>query len=193
MFDTCTIATLEKLLGAKSFGGSIDHLTHCQAIFHVFSKYIRPPFCDLNYCPCIFGVLGTDHSYTCHLFPTRWSPYSFGYNSTFWNWHFHVRNGSMRCPSHVTLGCPLSGPTLWKPSGLVLSPIASFFGESPTRVGVWFVSNRHSFGYCASMFLLMCGFKGIRLVINSSYHTCKVYPWFTFLQHYVLVLACHIL
>ncbi len=31
-FDTCTIAMLEKLLGAGSFDGSIDHLVHCQAI-----------------------------------------------------------------------------------------------------------------------------------------------------------------
>jgi hypothetical protein len=32
-FDTRTIVTLEKLLGVRSFGGSIGHLAHCQAIF----------------------------------------------------------------------------------------------------------------------------------------------------------------
>ncbi len=31
-FDICTIAMLEKLLGAGSFDGSIDHLIHCQAV-----------------------------------------------------------------------------------------------------------------------------------------------------------------
>jgi hypothetical protein len=31
-FDTCTIITLEKLLGARSFGGSINHLACGQAI-----------------------------------------------------------------------------------------------------------------------------------------------------------------
>jgi hypothetical protein len=127
------------------------------------------------------------------LFPTRWLSYSFGCNSTCWNWHFFVPNGNMNCSSHVTLGCPLSGPTLWKFIGLDLSPVANFFGESPTQVGVWFAFNRHSFGYRVSMFLLMCGFKGICLIINSSYHTYKVYLWFSFLQHYIPVLACHIL
>ncbi len=44
MFNTRTIATLENLLGAKSFGGSIDHLTHCQVILHVFSSRFSLPF-----------------------------------------------------------------------------------------------------------------------------------------------------
>ncbi len=30
-FDTCTIITLEKLFGARFFGGSINHLACCQA------------------------------------------------------------------------------------------------------------------------------------------------------------------
>jgi hypothetical protein len=34
--DTCTIITLEKLLGVGSFNGSINHLAHCQAIFLSF-------------------------------------------------------------------------------------------------------------------------------------------------------------
>ncbi len=32
-FNTCTITTLEKLLGVGSFDGSIGHLVHCQATF----------------------------------------------------------------------------------------------------------------------------------------------------------------
>ncbi len=34
-FDTRTIITLEKLLGARSFGGSTKHLTHHRYILHV--------------------------------------------------------------------------------------------------------------------------------------------------------------
>jgi hypothetical protein len=30
-FNTCTIVILKKLLGARSFGGSINHLACCQA------------------------------------------------------------------------------------------------------------------------------------------------------------------
>jgi len=44
MFDTRTIATLEKLLGAGSFGGSIDHLARSQTILHVFSNRLNLPF-----------------------------------------------------------------------------------------------------------------------------------------------------
>jgi hypothetical protein len=37
-FDACTIATLEKLLDARSFGGSINNITHCQTILLAFSS-----------------------------------------------------------------------------------------------------------------------------------------------------------
>jgi hypothetical protein len=43
-FDTCTIATLERLLGVKSFGVSIDHLACRQTIFFVFSGELGLPF-----------------------------------------------------------------------------------------------------------------------------------------------------
>jgi hypothetical protein len=33
-----TIITLEKLLGARSFGGSIDHLVHYQTMPPIFSN-----------------------------------------------------------------------------------------------------------------------------------------------------------
>ncbi len=35
--DTCTIVTLEKLLSAGSFGGSIGHLAHYQSILFASS------------------------------------------------------------------------------------------------------------------------------------------------------------
>jgi hypothetical protein len=78
----------------------------------------------------------------------------------------------MRYLNLITLGCLLLGPTFWKPSGLVLSLVAGFFGGSPTRAKIYFTSSRHSFRYHASTSLLMCGSRGRHLVINSSYHNC---------------------
>jgi len=51
-------------------------------------------------------------------------------------------------------------PTLWKPSGSILSLVVIFFDKSPTWVGVYITSNRRSFIYHASMFPFMCGSRG---------------------------------
>jgi hypothetical protein len=74
----------------------------------------------LDYCPNIVGMLASNHSCICHSFPTRWSPYSSRRSSTCWEWHFPIPDNTMRCHSPFTPGYPLSGPTFWKPSGLVL-------------------------------------------------------------------------
>jgi hypothetical protein len=104
------------------------------------------------------------------LFPTgRSSDYS-KCSSTCWDQHFPILEKTRRCLSHITLGCSLLGPTLWKPSGLVLSLVVSFFGISLTWTKFCFVFSRCSFKYCASMFSLMCGSRGRRLVISSFYH-----------------------
>jgi len=68
---TCTIAIamLEKLLSARSFGGFINHLT-CHQTTLLFLWVAWPPFCGLDCCPCIIGVLGIDRSSTCHSFLT---------------------------------------------------------------------------------------------------------------------------
>ncbi len=80
-------------------------------------------------------------------------------------WHYEM---SKPCyPS-----CLLSCPTLWDLNGLVLSLVEGFFGESPTQAGVCLIFNICSFRYHANTFLLMCGSRGRRLVINSFYHTC---------------------
>jgi hypothetical protein len=42
--DTCTITTLEKLLGVGSLGGSIGHLIHCYVTFLIFSNGFNLPF-----------------------------------------------------------------------------------------------------------------------------------------------------
>jgi hypothetical protein len=67
-FDICTIATLEKLFGAKSFGGFIGHLARRQAIFFASLGVFGLLSMVKNYCPPILGVLGTDRFSTCHLF-----------------------------------------------------------------------------------------------------------------------------
>jgi hypothetical protein len=54
-FDIHTIATLEKLLGAGSFGGSIGHLAHCQNTFLPFLCGFSFPFIVWNFCLTILG------------------------------------------------------------------------------------------------------------------------------------------
>ncbi len=73
-----------------------------------FFKQAWLPFCGLNYNPLILGVLGINHSCTCHSFLIGWLPFYFWCNNTCWNRHFPIPNGTTRCPSHVTLGCLLS-------------------------------------------------------------------------------------
>jgi hypothetical protein len=43
-FNTCTIVTLEKLFGVKSFGGYIGHLVCCQTTLITFSGKLGLPF-----------------------------------------------------------------------------------------------------------------------------------------------------
>ncbi len=42
--DTCMIITLEKLIGARSFGGSTNHLAYRQAILLAFLGGLNFPF-----------------------------------------------------------------------------------------------------------------------------------------------------
>ncbi len=162
---------LENLHGVGSFGGSIDHLACCQATLLAISGRFELPFVVRTMAPHILGVLRTDCSYTCHSFPIGWSPYSSKRSCTCWNQHFPILDDTTKCPSHVTLGCPLSSPTLWKPSGLILSPVEGFLGESLTWARVCFAFSKHSFRYCASTSPFMCGYKGKHLVISLFYHT----------------------
>jgi len=87
------------------------------------------------------------------------------------NRHFLVPNGTMRCPNYVAPGCLLLVPTLWELNGSILSWVACLFRRLLTQAKVCFIFSRHYVGYCASMSLFMCGSKGMRLVISSSYHT----------------------
>jgi hypothetical protein len=139
---------------------------------HFFCLFRRaqPPFCGSDYYLHILGVLGIDCFCTCLSFPTGQSLYYSKCNNTYWDRPFLVLHKTKRCLNHITLGCSLSGPTLWKPNGLILSPIVSFFGGLLRWTKVCFNSSKCSFKYHASMSPLMCRSKGMHLVINSFYH-----------------------
>jgi hypothetical protein len=170
-FNTCTITTLEKLLGVGSFDGSISHLIHGQATFLVFSGRLNLPFMVQTTTFTFLGCWALIALTLVSLFPIGQSPYYFKCNSTCWDWHFPILHKIKRCLSHITLGCSLLGSTLWKLNGLVLSLVVNFFGGLLTRTKVCFVFNRCSFKYRVSMFPLMCRSKGRCLVISSFYHT----------------------
>ncbi len=106
-FDTHTIATLEKLFSARSFGGSIGLLVIIRSFFlFLWVSLASLPWFKLL--PHILGVLDINHSYTCHFFLIGWSPYSSRCSSTCWDRHFPISDGTTRCLNHVTPRCPLS-------------------------------------------------------------------------------------
>jgi hypothetical protein len=89
-----------------------------------------------------------------------------------WDWYFLFLDDIMKYTSHVILSCPLSCPTFWEVSGLVLSPITGFFSGLPTWAGINITFSRRFFKYHANMSLFICRSRGKHLVISSSYHTC---------------------
>jgi hypothetical protein len=151
---------LEKLFVCEIFWWFYWSLNSSLGQYSYFFEQVWLPLCSSNCCPRILGMLGIDPFCTCHSFPVRWSPYFSKCNNTCGDWHFFVLDGITRCPSHVTLGCQLLGPTFWKPSGLILSLVASFFDGSPTWAKVYFASSKCSFKYHSSTSLLMCMSKG---------------------------------
>jgi hypothetical protein len=170
-FNTCTITTLENLLGVGSFDGSINHLVHGQATFFVFSDRLNLLFMVRTTTFTFLGCWALIALALVSLFPTRQSLYSSKCSSTCCDWHFPILHKTRRCSSHITLGCSLLGSTLWKPNGLVLSLVVNFFGGLLTQTKVCFVLNRYSFKYRVNMSSLMCRSKGRCLVISSFYHT----------------------
>ncbi len=96
-------------------------------------------------------------------------------------WHYEIFN-------LITLGCLLSGPTLWESSGLILSRVVGFFGGSPMWVEVCFTSSRRSFKHHVNTFPFMCESRDKHLVINLSYHTCILFIFNPFF--YSTMLPC---
>jgi len=122
-----------------------------QKISTIFQKMQASSILSRAIVECL--IISWVSPFTCHSFPAGWSSYSCKCNNTCWDQHFLVLDGIMKCSSLITPSYLFSSLTLWKSSGLILSPVASFFNKSLTRVGVCFASNRHSFKYCASMSL----------------------------------------
>jgi len=152
-FDTCTITSWRSYLVRDLLMVlSIPSSSSCH--FSYFFGQVWPPFHSLDYYPCILRMLGIDRSCTCHSFLVGWSPYSFGCNSTCWDWHFSIPNGITNYTWHATLGCLFLGPTLWGLGGLILSLVIGFFGKSPERAGVCLTSSKCSFKYHANMYLI---------------------------------------
>jgi hypothetical protein len=152
---------------------------------------IWPSFCSSNYCPYILRMLGFVRSYTYHLFLIGWSPYSFGCNNTCWDWHFYVPNNTTRCQSPFTPSCLFLGPTLWKPSGLVLPPVVGFFGGSFTWAVLCLSFSKRSFKYHANTSPFMYRSRSSCLVISLSYHTCIsfILSWLLYNTMYLSWLA----
>jgi hypothetical protein len=148
-----------------------SHLVHGHATFLVSLGGLNLPFVVQTTTFTFLGCWALILLALISLFPIGQSPYYSKYSTTCWDRHFPILHKTKRCLSHITLSCSLSGPTLWKPNGLVLSLIASFFGGLLTWTKVYFVSNRCSFEYCVSMSPLMCRSRGKCLVISSFYHT----------------------
>jgi hypothetical protein len=144
----------------RSSNSSLGH-SYC------FFGHVWLPFYGLDCCPRILGVLGSNYSHICHLFPIGWLVYFSKCSNICSNEYFFILDGTMKCLRHVTLGCLVSCFTLWKLSGLVFPPIVGFFGRLLTQTKVYFPSSRHSFEYRVNMFLS----KGKCLVINLSHHT----------------------
>jgi hypothetical protein len=83
-------------------------------------------------------------------------------------WHYEIPK-----PYYTMLSAFRSH--LLKAQWFNLIPNCRFFSKSPTRTKVCLAFSRCSFKYHVSTFLLVCRFKGMCLVINSSYHTCILF------------------
>jgi hypothetical protein len=56
-FHLCTMATLEKLLGTRSFNSMVGHLAYCQVILFVFSRGFALPLVVQLVAPIFLGCL----------------------------------------------------------------------------------------------------------------------------------------
>jgi len=162
---------LEKLFGVWSFGGFIGHLTYHYATLPASSSELDLYSMVWTIIPAFLGC---------------WALIILAFFFCFWQddrpilldviTHIEIDTSAFldnttRCVSHVTPSCSFWGPTLWKLNGLVLPPVAGFFGGLLTWIRFCFTLNKCSFGYHTNTSLLMCGSRGRCLVINLSYHT----------------------
>ncbi len=141
-----------------SFGLSSNHLTY----------FFKGDWLSLNClicCPCFFGMLSSNHSYICHLFLARWSPYFSQCNGTCWDWHFPLPTSTKVYSSFTTPSCPFLGPPLWKLWYSCIF-IYNFFEILPTHTKVCHISNKCSCGRHANTSLVLCKSNYAHLVIT---------------------------
>jgi hypothetical protein len=70
-FNTCTITTLEKLLGVGSFDGSISHFVRGEATFLISSGRLNLPFMVRTTTFTFLGCWALIALALVSLFPTR--------------------------------------------------------------------------------------------------------------------------
>ncbi len=162
-----------------SFGSSSNHFTYLM-------KGVWSSLNGSTCCPHLFRMLGFDRSYICHLFPTRWSPYSSQCNGTFGNWYFPLPCNITRYPSFTTLGCLFSCPPFWKCCTIQLylhlhvifmdhlhnQKFATLLVDAP-----WNVTQAH-FQSCAS------------LIMNVWLLTRPITPTFCLSSIHILITLC---
>jgi hypothetical protein len=104
------------------YHGYIRKVTYCRIFWHYVGPFgsllghftcfftgVWPFFSGLICYHHLFGMLGFDHSYTCHPFPTRWSPYSSQCDGTMCqNWCFSFLANTVGYLSFITPNCSLS-------------------------------------------------------------------------------------
>jgi hypothetical protein len=105
-----------------SFGSLLDHFT---CLF----EGAWPSFSASTYYCCFLEMLGSNHSYICHLFPIGWSHYYSWYNDTCWYWQFSFLVDIMKYLNFITLGCPFLSPFLWKFCGIFRIFTYRLFGQ----------------------------------------------------------------
>ncbi len=130
-------------------------------------------------CPCFLGMLGSNRSYICHLFLTRWSPYFSQCNGTFWDRHFSLPTRTKIYSSFTTPSWPFLGPPLWETSYSHIL-IYNFFDILCTHIKVCHISNRCSLGRHANTSLVLCksNYAHLSAILPHLHFVCLLFIFF---------------
>ncbi len=131
--------------------------------------------------PLLFGMLGADCFYTCHLFPVKSSPYFFQCYGTCWNRHFSLLVHIMGYLNYTTPNSSFSNPRFWKFCGIAISSFTWFFYGPLTRIRICDNLSRCSFGCHMNMSSILCKSNHGHSVISMSYHIYIPFFFHTFL------------
>ncbi len=181
---------LEKLFGVGSFGGSINHLVHCQASLLTFLGELGLSFVvqtiALTFLGCWALIIFAFVIHFRHDDHPIFLDAIVHVKTNIFQFQMSLQNIEPYYPKLFVLKSHLL-----RAQWFSFIPIISLFGRSLTRVGICFASSRHSFKYHMNMSSFMCSFTGKRLVINSS--TALAFHLSSIHLHYIPILVCHIL